>query len=141
MTQVGSSLQVSYGTRLGVSLIGLSEQVLADAIAAGLEGKVKLIFTSPPFPLVRNKRYDNLRGDAYKRWLASYAALFKRLLTKDGSVVIEMGNVWEAGRPEMSTLPMESLLEFKRAGQFYLCQELIWHNPARLPGRVSPRAS
>jgi site-specific DNA-methyltransferase (cytosine-N4-specific) len=28
---------------------------------------------------------------------------------------------------------MEALLRFKEAGQFYLCQEFIWHNPARLP--------
>ena len=33
----------------------------------------------------------------------------------------------------MSTTPMEALLAFKRAGDFHLCEEFIWHNPARLP--------
>jgi site-specific DNA-methyltransferase (cytosine-N4-specific) len=33
----------------------------------------------------------------------------------------------------MSTLALESLLAFLRAGGFHLCQQFVWHNPARLP--------
>ena len=33
----------------------------------------------------------------------------------------------------MSTLPLEALLAFKKAGKFHLCQEFICFNPARLP--------
>lgn len=33
----------------------------------------------------------------------------------------------------MSTLAMESLLAFLRSGQFNLCQQFVWQNPARLP--------
>jgi hypothetical protein len=54
-------------------------------------------------------------------------------LSPDGSIVIEMGNAWEPGKPVMSTLALESLLEFKRAAKLFLCQEFIWYNPARLP--------
>jgi len=36
----------------------------------------------------------------------------------------------------MSTLPLESLLEFKRQGNFHLCQEFICFNPARLPSPI-----
>ena len=40
---------------------------------------------------------------------------------------------WEAGKPVMSTLPLEALLAFKGAGNLELCQHVICHNPARLP--------
>ena len=33
----------------------------------------------------------------------------------------------------MSTLGLEALLAFKKAGKLHLCQQVICHNPARLP--------
>jgi site-specific DNA-methyltransferase (cytosine-N4-specific) len=33
----------------------------------------------------------------------------------------------------MSTATIEALLAFKQAAGLHLCQEIIWHNPARLP--------
>jgi site-specific DNA-methyltransferase (cytosine-N4-specific) len=44
-----------------------------------------------------------------------------------------MGNAWEPKQPVMSTLAMETLLEFKKAAKLHLCQEFIWYNPAKLP--------
>src|SRR5439155_14560952 len=57
----------------------------------------------------------------------------RNLLKKKGSIVIELGNAWEPGRPVMSTLALRALLTFKELGGFELCQEFICHNPARLP--------
>jgi len=91
------------------------------------------VFTSPPFPLNRKKKYGNRNGEDFKKWLASYAVLLRDLVTPDGSIVVEMWNAWEPGKPVMSTLALESLLEFKRAAKLFLCQEFIWYNPARLP--------
>jgi site-specific DNA-methyltransferase (cytosine-N4-specific) len=113
--------------------LGKCEDLLKDAPLRDLQGQVQLILTSPPFPLNRKKKYGNLRGDEYLQWLASMAPLLRKLLTKDGSIVLELGNAWEAGSPTMSTLPIESLLRFKRAGKFHLCQEFIAFNTARLP--------
>ncbi len=55
------------------------------------------------------------------------------MLTKDGSIVIEIGNSWERGQPVMSTLAIEALLKFKEVGGLKLCQQFICYNPARLP--------
>lgn len=95
--------------------------------------KVQLIFTSPPFPLNRKKKYGNLQGTEYVEWLAGFAGLFRDLLTKDGSLVVELGNAWEPGKPVMSTLALKALLALQERGEFYLCQEFICYNPARLP--------
>ncbi len=111
----------------------LIEDALTTSDFERLAGKVDLILTSPPFPLNRKKKYGNLQGDAFRDWLASLAGDLVRLLSPTGSIVIEMGNAWEPGRPVMSTLALESLLGFLRAGGLNLCQTFIAHNPSRLP--------
>lgn len=125
--------KVAYRTRRGVMYVGQAEGVLSAPATKALRGKVNLIFTSPPFPLNRKKRYGNEQGAAYIEWLARFAPLFREFLAPTGSIVIEMGNAWEAGRPVMSTLALESLLAFLHAGEFSLCQQFICHNPTRLP--------
>jgi len=114
-------------------ILGSAEQALKSALLKKYKGKVQLIFTSPPFPLNRKKRYGNFTGELYKQWLVSFGGIFRDLLKPDGSIVIELGNAWEPGRPVMSTLALESLLAFLREGQFNLCQQFICFNPARLP--------
>jgi site-specific DNA-methyltransferase (cytosine-N4-specific) len=124
----------AYRTARGKMLCGKIEDALTTPSLLSLQGKVNLIITSPPFPLVRKKQYGNSTGAEYLGWLESLAPKLAALLTDDGSIVIEIGNAWEQGRPEMSTLPLEALLAFKKAAELHLCQHVISHNPARLPG-------
>ncbi|HWM46198.1 MAG TPA: site-specific DNA-methyltransferase [Xanthobacteraceae bacterium] len=123
----------AYRTSKGKMLVGRIEDALESAAFKRLRGKVNLIFTSPPFPLVHKKRYGNETGKQYLRWLESLAPRLCDLLAPDGSIVIEIGNSWEPGVPVMSTLGLEALLAFKKAGKLHLCQHVICHNPARLP--------
>lgn len=123
----------SYATTLGQIYQGDSSRLLRSFARSGGRGSVQLIFTSPPFALNTKKKYGNLTGQEYVRWLKSFAPLFSDLLTENGSIVLELGNGWEQGRPTMSTLPLEALLAFKKAGKFFLCQEFVCFNPARLP--------
>lgn len=122
-----------YQTAYGRMFHGKIEDAMASPEFAGIKGKVNLIVTSPPFPLVRKKQYGNETGEAYITWLESLATPLTELLSDDGSIVIEIGNAWEPGAPFMSTLPLEALLAFKRAAKLNLCQHVICHNPARLP--------
>ncbi len=122
-------------TDLGRYYVGLSEDVLASQVGRSLQGRVQLIFTSPPFPLNKKKSYGNLQGKEYKTWFINLAERYSKLLTDDGSIVIEIGNAWQAGRPVQSLLHLEALMGFvknKNAG-LRLCQEFICYNPARLP--------
>lgn len=122
-----------YSTDLGTMYLGKIESFLDSPTAKKLRGKVQLLFTSPPFPLNTKKKYGNLQGEEYLTWLESLAPRLRDLLTPDGSLVIELGNAWESGKPTMSTLALEALLGFKRAGNLHLCQQFICNNPARLP--------
>jgi site-specific DNA-methyltransferase (cytosine-N4-specific) len=83
--------------------------------------------------LNRKKKYGNRQGEEYAEWLAEFAPLFKEFLTDNGSIVLEMGNAWVPGEPAMSTLALEALLGFLKAGDLKLCQQFICYNPARLP--------
>lgn len=128
-----AELVPAYRTGRGTAFAGSAEALKDTTTLAGARGKVQLIFTSPPFPLNRKKRYGNLQGEEYVKWLAGFAPVFRDLLRPDGSIVIELGNAWEPGSPVMSTLALEALIAFMTAGNLYLCQQFVCHNPTRLP--------
>jgi site-specific DNA-methyltransferase (cytosine-N4-specific) len=125
--------RLAYSTKLGRMYKSKTEAFLDSHTAQRYRGKVQLLFTSPPFPLNTKKRYGNLQGEAYIEWLAAFAPAFRQFLKPGGSIVMEIGNAWEPKRPIMSTLGLEALLAFKRAGRFRLIQQFIVQNPARLP--------
>lgn len=122
-----------YNTSLGICINEKCESVIEKYLIPNYTGKIQLIFTSPPFPLNRAKKYGNLNGEEYKTWLCDVVKSMLPLLTEDGSIVIEVGNAWNAGEPTFSTLPMETLLAVKNTCGLSLCQEFIYYNPARLP--------
>ena len=125
-----------YETRLGKMFCGDSARLLSSERLQKYQGEVQLIFTSPPFPLNKKKKYGNLQGEEYLEWFAQFAPLLRNLVSEDGSIVIEIGNAWEPGRPVMSTLVLRALLRFLDKGELNLCQEFVWYNPARLPSPV-----
>lgn len=126
-------MRIAYKTKNGIYYHGAVEKALKSKSLEKFHQKINLIFTSPPFPLNRKKKYGNLQGDDYIEWLSSLSSLFANYLTKDGSIVIEMGNAWVPGKPVMSTLAIKSLLAFLEEGNFHLCQQFVWHNKAKLP--------
>jgi site-specific DNA-methyltransferase (cytosine-N4-specific) len=124
---------VLYKTEFGEYHIAKCEDILKELVKRGT--KAQLILTSPPFPLNKKKQYGNLSGEDYLEWLSLLAPLFSSLLTENGSIVIELGNAWEKGRPVQSLLTLKSLMSFlehPNAG-LRLCQEFVCYNPARLP--------
>jgi len=125
-----------YETELGSAYCGDSLKVLRSKPFEAHKGRVQLAFTSPPFPLNTKKSYGNLQGEDYIRWFAKFAPLLRDMVTEDGSIVIEIGNAWTPGQPTMSTHVLEAFLRFLKMGDLHLCQEFIWHNPARLPSPV-----
>ena len=126
-------VEQSYQTKSGVMYLSLIESFLDSDAGQEVRGAVQLIFTSPPFPLNRKKKYGNKTGEEYLGWLRDLAPRLTEMLTPDGSIVMELGNAWEPGSPVMSTLALEAFLAFKEAGKLNLCQQFVCHNPARLP--------
>jgi len=123
----------AYSTAHGAAYCGDSSELLHSGIGRRIRGKASLILTSPPYPLNRQKAYGNKQGQSYLDWLATFGPIFHELLAEDGSLVVELGNTWNRGQPTMSTLPLRALMRLQESADFYLCQQFIWHNPARLP--------
>ena len=103
-------MEIKFQTSLGRYYLGDSSKIITSDLGKSLEGKVQLIITSPPFPLNNKKSYGNLKGDEYLKWFTKLAPIFSKLLRDDGSIVIELGNAWESGRPVQSLLHLEALL-------------------------------
>lgn len=127
--------KISHKTDIGTYYIGDSVEALKGTFGNNLKGKVQLILTSPPFPLNKKKSYGNLQGEEYREWFVHLAEIWSELLTEDGSIVIELGNSWESGKPVQSLLHLESLIGFTRnpKANLRLCQQFVCYNPSRLP--------
>lgn len=127
--------EVKHRTKLGKYYVGDSGDTLKGRFGKNWAGKVQLILTSPPFPLNEKKSYGNFKGEFYKNWFIELAETFSSLLADDGSIVIELGNSWEPGRPVQSLLHLESLIGFTNNPQanLRLIQQFVCYNPARLP--------
>jgi site-specific DNA-methyltransferase (cytosine-N4-specific) len=133
--KVMSEVRIAQYASSGKYYVGDVFQVLNSQDFSNIRRQVQLILTSPPFPLNNKKSYGNLMGEKYLQWFTSLAPLFAEMVTEDGSIVIEIGNSWEPGRPVQSLLPLQSLLNFvnNQAGGLRLIQEFVCYNPSRLP--------
>lgn len=124
-----------YETSLGKLIVGDSIEIAKEHLSKHYGKKFQLIITSPPFPLNAKKRYGNLQGQEYLEWFKALGPIFSDLLTDDGSLVIEIGNSWESGRPVQSLLHLECLfgLVNNPTSDLRLIQEFISYNPSKLP--------
>jgi len=124
-----------YQTKYGKLLVGDSLEIAKNYLSRYYKNKFQLIITSPPFPLNAKKRYGNLNGNDYLKWFANLAPIFDELLTDDGSLILEIGNAWEEGRPVQSLLHLECLFGMVNNPNsgLRLIQEFISYNPSRLP--------
>ena len=123
-----------YETSNGLAYQGDSAELMREFP----DHSVNVICTSPPFPLLRQKKYGNVSAEDYLQWFLPFAKEFKRILHPEGSLVIDLGGTWLKGLPYRSLYHYEFLLKLcKPEGEgglgFFLAQELYWYNPAKLP--------
>lgn len=107
----------------------------AEALESRLADRsIHLVCTSPPYELTRRKAYDEGRSESeHVRWLTERAESWKRLLTEDGSVMLNLGDVWLPNSPTVSLYQERLLLELVDRLGYHLIQKLYWENPAKMP--------
>lgn len=118
-----------FETSKGIALFGRAE----EAVAHIDDRSVRLIFTSPPYPLLREKEYGNKAANEYVDWLLRIAEMWPKKLTLDGSVVINLGDVMNRGEPSFSTYQERLIIRLEDELGWKLCQRYAWHNPAKMP--------
>ena len=121
---------ISLSTKYGKIVHGDSQSYMQDQIA---DESVDLIFTSPPFALLRKKDYGNVEAENYVEWFEPFAHEFHRILKPTGSLVIDIGGSWIPGQPTRSLYHWELLIMLCRKLDFHLAQEYYWWNPSKLP--------
>jgi len=118
-----------YETGLGAAFLGDSLEILSKIP----DNSVNLIVTSPPFALTRQKEYGNKPETEYIDWFMQFAKEIYRVLTKDGSFVVDLGGAYIPGYPVRSIYQYELLVRLCNDLKFFLAQEFFHYNPSRLP--------
>lgn len=118
-----------YQTDYGQAFLGNSLELMKQLP----DSSVNLILTSPPFALTRQKEYGNKPEQEYIDWFMQFSKEFYRLLTNNGSLVIDLGGAYLPGHPVRSIYQYELLVRLCREQNFFLAQEFFHYNPARLP--------
>ncbi len=104
-----------------------------DVLATYDDASVNLIMTSPPFGLVRKKDYGNVEANEYVNWFKPFGAEFSRVLTDNGSLVVDIGGAWNRGYPTRNLYHFKLLIMLCEEFGFHLAQEFYWWNPSKLP--------
>jgi site-specific DNA-methyltransferase (cytosine-N4-specific) len=126
------STHPSYTTQYGNAYCGDSLELLAKLPTSS----VNLVMTSPPFALQRQKAYGNKDQAEYVEWLKLFGREVHRVLTDDGSFVLDLGGAYEKGVPVRSLYNFRVLIAFCDDLGFYLAEDFYWYNPSKLPSPI-----
>lgn len=118
-----------YQTGYGSAYLGDS----LDLLAKLPDSSVNLIFTSPPYALHFKKEYGNVNKADYVAWFLEFAKEMRRVLTDDGSFVLNIGGSYNPKTPTRSLYHFKLLIALVEEIGFYLAQECFWYNPAKMP--------
>jgi site-specific DNA-methyltransferase (cytosine-N4-specific) len=124
-----SAVESFYETSSGAAYLGDSREILK----ALPDGSVNLVFTSPPYALHFKKEYGNVSKADYVEWFLPFAREIYRVLTDDGSFVLNIGGSWNQGSPTRSLYHYKLMIALVEDLGFHLAQECYWYNPAKMP--------
>jgi site-specific DNA-methyltransferase (cytosine-N4-specific) len=123
-------LKVPYfSSRLGAAYFGDSLEMLQALPSSS----VNLVVTSPPYALHFKKAYGNEHKDRYVNWFLPFAKEIQRVLTDDGSFVLNIGGSYNKGTPTRSVYHFKLLIALVEEVGLHLAQECFWYNPAKMP--------
>ena len=118
-----------FSSRLGAAYFGDSLEML-QALPSSC---INLVVTSPPYALHFKKAYGNEHKDRYVNWFLPFAKEIQRVLTDDGSFVLNIGGSYNKGTPTRSVYHFKLLIALVEEVGLHLAQECFWYNPAKMP--------
>lgn len=93
---------------------------------------VNLIVTSPPYADSRRSTYGGIAPDEYVEWFLPIGAELKRVLTADGTFILNIKEKVVEG--ERHPYVLELILELRKQGWLWT-EEFIWHKKNCAPGK------
>src|SRR5574341_804386 len=97
---------------------------------------VNLVVTSPPYADSREKTYGGIHPNHYVEWFLPISAKLKRVLSEDGSFVLNIKE--KVYRGQRHTYVIELILAMKKQGWLWTA-EYCWHKKNCYPGKWSNR--
>ena len=122
-------MEIYFETSLGKIILGDCLTYLRTV----KDQSVNLIITSPPYALIKKKKYGNEDSSAYLDWFRTFAGEFYRVLADNGSFVLNIGGSWNKGEPTRSLYHFKILIMLCEEFGFHLAQEFYFWNPSKLP--------
>lgn len=120
-----------FETEAGVALWAES----SAAVRVIEDNAVRLILTSPAYPLLKKKAYANQHPEReHVDWLFGQVQEWLRPLANDGSIVLNLGDVWLPGQPAVSLYQERLMIRLCDELGLSMCQKLYWHSPSKMPG-------
>lgn len=127
-----NAVLLAFSTDLGCALWANAEDVFT-----GLGEQITLAFTSPPYPLAKQRAYGNADQAGYIAWLLPILEPIVAHLRPGGSVVLNLGNdIFEPGSPARSLYLERLTLALHDELGLHLMERFVWHNPTKPPGPV-----
>jgi DNA modification methylase len=123
---------LAYKTNKGFCHHGDSLDILKNFEDASID----LVFTSPPFALLRKKAYGNKDQHEYIDWLTEFAYLVRTKLKPTGSFVLDLGGAYQQGVPVRSLYNFRIPIKFCDEVGFHLAEDFYWFNPSKLPSPI-----
>ncbi len=121
--------QPCYTTPFGAAYLDDSLSIL-KAVPAN---SINAVITSPPYALHFQKEYGNVEKSDYVKWFLAFAEEIRRVLTPDGSLVLNIGGSYNKGLPTRSLYHFKLLIALVEEVGLHLAQECFWFNPAKMP--------
>src|SRR6266446_5592373 len=117
-----------YSTDWGDAYLADSLEVLR----AIPDASVNAVVTSPPYALHFKKEYGNAEKHDYVQWFLPFAKEIFRVLSENGSFVLNIGGSYNQGVPTRSLYHFKLLIQLVEQVRFHLAQECFWYNPAKM---------
>lgn len=116
-----------YTTKDGLALWAHAE----DAASHIEAGSVKLILTSPPYPVVR-RAYGRFSVPEWLEWMRHLMTIWRNLVAEDGTIAINLMDVHVPGAPALSPYVERFTLASVDDVGLHLAGRMPWYSPSKL---------
>lgn len=106
---------------------------IEDAVGMIEDGSVSLLMTSPPYPQLREKQYGNLDSRRHVDWLTDVIRQMIPKIAKNGSIALNLGDVYQRGTPTLDPYCERLLLRLIDDLGLHLAGRFEWQNPSKMP--------
>lgn len=121
---------LGFRTDLGVAVWGPSGDIFKN-----LKVPISLVFSSPPYPLRRERAYGNPCDREIVSFICDTLEPIIEAIAEDGSLVLNLSNdIFQPGTPARSTYLERLTLELCDRFGLHLMDRIVWQNPSKAPG-------